>query len=103
MKICLGAVYAARAPNGTQVAIKVIELDRRGAGATLGEAYLNEVRHLERLRQQSHHVVRIYDFDFDMQSGRGNIHNLQIEFLSFIDFTSLYRDGVRWRKSIEIN
>lgn len=71
----LGAVYSARAPNGVQVAVKVIELDRPGVNRQLVEAYLNEVQHLQRLRKQSHHVVRIYDFDFDGQSGRGrNIH-----------------------------
>lgn len=67
----LGAVYAARASNGGRVAIKVIELDRRSVGPQLVEAYLNEVKLLERLRQQSQHVVRIYDFDFDGRSGRG--------------------------------
>ncbi len=55
------------------VAIKVINL----AGLPpvrsqkLVQTYLNEVSLLERLRQESRHVVNIYDFDFDPRSGRG--------------------------------
>lgn len=79
----LGAVYAARASNGARVAVKVIELDRPGVNQHLVEAYLNEVQHLERLRKQSHHVVRIYDFDFDGQSGRGrNLRRINIYYWS---------------------
>jgi hypothetical protein len=37
----------------------------------LTKSYLNEVRHLEKLRQSSHHVVRIHEFGFDPPSGRG--------------------------------
>lgn len=55
------------------MAIKVIELDRPGVGSQLVDAYLNEVQHLKRLESQSHHVVRIYDFDFDGRSGRGSV------------------------------
>jgi hypothetical protein len=40
-------------------------------GPQLVESYLNEVEHLQRLRQESRHVVVIYDFDFDRRTGRG--------------------------------
>jgi len=69
-----GAVYSARAPNGANVAIKVIDLSRMpGSGSTLADSYLNEVKHLERLRRDSRHVVEIFDFDFDPHSGRAYI------------------------------
>lgn len=65
-----GAVYSARAPNGANVAVKVIDLDRMpGRGPQLVTSYLNEVRHLQRLKQESRHVVAIYDFDFDPRTG----------------------------------
>jgi len=70
---CLGAVYSARAPNGVNVAVKVVDLDRMpNRGSQLVSSYLNEVRHLQRLKQESRHVVEIYDFDFDPRTGSGN-------------------------------
>jgi hypothetical protein len=76
----LGAVYSARAPNGVHVAIKVIDISGMGhvIGETLVESYLTEVKHLERLRQKSDHVVTIYDFDFDRHTGRGKLEILQM-------------------------
>ena len=65
-------MYSARAPDGSSVAIKVIDINRiRGAGENLVASYLTEVKNLEQLRQESRHVVKIYDFDFDSRSGRG--------------------------------
>ncbi|CAF0936827.1 unnamed protein product [Adineta ricciae] len=69
-----GTVYSARAPDGSSVAIKVIDINRiRGAGENLVASYLTEVKNLEQLRQESRHVVKIYDFDFDSRSGRAYI------------------------------
>ncbi|UJR28657.1 hypothetical protein I4U23_009887 [Adineta vaga] len=69
-----GAVYSARAPDGDRVAIKVIDINgMRGAGENLVASYLTEVKNLEQLRQESRHVVKIYDFDFDSRSGRAYI------------------------------
>jgi len=71
----LGAVYSARSSHGNHVAIKVVDLRRvPGFGETLAESYLNEVRHLEKLRRESDHVVQIYDFDFDPRHGRGEFN-----------------------------
>lgn len=39
----------------------------------LVDSYLNEVALLERMRQQSSHVVVIHDFDFDPLSGVGGL------------------------------
>ncbi|CAF0897650.1 unnamed protein product [Adineta steineri] len=70
----LSAVYAARAPSGDHVAIKVIDINgMRGAGENLVVSYLTEVKNLQELRQNSRHVVKIYDFDFDSRSGRAYI------------------------------
>ena len=44
-------------------------------GGTLVKSYLNEVRHLQRLRRQTPHVVQIFDFDFDPLTGRGKLNN----------------------------
>ena len=69
------------------MAIKVIDLERRpGYGPTLVESYLNEVKLLQRLRRETRHVVRIYDFDFDGRSGRGNLENLRINIIKSILF-----------------
>ncbi|CAF1392287.1 unnamed protein product [Rotaria magnacalcarata] len=70
-----GAVYAARSSHGMPVAVKVIHLtglppDR---AQNLVQVYLNEVQNLERLRQESRHVVVIHDFDFDAASGTAYI------------------------------
>ncbi len=68
-----GMVFSARAPDGSQRAVKVVNL--RGMPPSrkvnLVQSYLNEVSLLERLRQESRHVVYIYDFDFDPRSGQG--------------------------------
>lgn len=65
-------MYAARAADGNRVAIKVIDINgMRGVGENLVASYLTEVQNLEQLRQESRHVVRIFDFDFDSRSGRG--------------------------------
>jgi len=55
------------------VAIKVINLAGLPPNRSqkLVQTYLNEVSLLERLRQESRHVVYIHDFDFDPRSGRG--------------------------------
>ena len=37
------------------------------------KTYLNEVALLQRLRQESNHVVYIYDFDFDPRTGQGKL------------------------------
>jgi hypothetical protein len=67
------------------VAIKVINL--AGLPPTrsqkLVQTYLNEVSLLERLRQESRHVVHIYDFDFDTRSGRGKFLKI-FEILIFL-------------------
>ncbi|CAF2403905.1 unnamed protein product [Rotaria sp. Silwood2] len=70
-----GSVYAGRAPNGTPVAIKMIDLNGIPPGRSQGlvQTYLNEVALLERLRQESRHVVVIHDFDFDPATGIGYI------------------------------
>jgi hypothetical protein len=44
----------------------------------LVQSYLNEVSLLERLRQESRHVVYIYDFDFDPRSGQGRFKIFRI-------------------------
>jgi hypothetical protein len=44
----------------------------------LVQSYLNEVSLLERLRQESRHVVYIYDFDFDPRSGQGRFEIFRI-------------------------
>ena len=41
------------------------------ASLRIVKVYLNEVAMLERLRQESRHVVYIYDFDFDSHTGLG--------------------------------
>ena len=69
----LGSVYAAKASNGMPVAIKVIMLagTRRPEMVGRVQSFLNEVMQLNRLRQESYHVVVIYDFGFDPQTGQG--------------------------------
>lgn len=72
IKKTLGSVYSARGPEG-EVAVKVIDLsnqppEMKGA---LAESYLREVANLNRLRKESRHVVRIFGFDFNMQTGQG--------------------------------
>ena len=64
-----------KGPNGTSVAIKVLNLNGipPGQSQSLMQSYLNEVSLLERLRQESRHVVVIYDFDFDPRSGQGKV------------------------------
>ncbi|CAF0741263.1 unnamed protein product [Didymodactylos carnosus] len=52
-----GTVYRARAPNGAQVAIKVININQEPEiGMQLVESYLNEIEMMNRLRQESRHV-----------------------------------------------
>ncbi|CAF3793262.1 unnamed protein product [Rotaria socialis] len=70
-----GSVYAARASHGMPVAVKVIHLTNLPPDRTrnLVQVYLNEVQNLERLRQESRHVVVIHDFDFDAASGTAYI------------------------------
>ena len=72
--IFLGTVFSARAPDRSPRAVKVIYLQGLPPPKKmrLVESYLNEVSLLERLRQESLHVVSIYDFDFDARSGRGS-------------------------------
>jgi serine/threonine protein kinase len=69
----IGSVYSAKSVDGRRVAIKVLNL--RGLpparSQNLVQTYLNEVSLLERLRQESRHVVVIHDFDFDPRSGQG--------------------------------
>ncbi len=77
----LGAVYAARGPNGRRVAIKVIDLNAMGsARENLAASYLTEVKNLEILRKESRHVVRIFDFDFDSRSGRCKLEIISINY-----------------------
>lgn len=72
----IGAVYAADTPLGTPVAIKVININGLPqASLRIVKVYLNEVAMLERLRQESRHVVYIYDFDFDSHTGLGKGQN----------------------------
>lgn len=70
-----GAVYSAKTPHGPPVAVKIINLSGLPPdhSKSLVQSYLNEVSHLERLRQESRHVVVIHDFDFDASSGRAYI------------------------------
>ncbi|CAF0832503.1 unnamed protein product [Adineta steineri] len=70
-----GSVYQAKRLDGRPVAIKVINLNGLppARSQNLVRTYLNEVAHLERLRQESRHVVVIHDFDFDARSGQGYI------------------------------
>ncbi|CAF2515968.1 unnamed protein product [Rotaria sp. Silwood2] len=70
-----GAVYSATGPDGVDVAVKVIDINGVPShmGGALVTSYLTEVRHLEKLRQESRHVVHIYDFDFDPEYGQGYI------------------------------
>jgi hypothetical protein len=55
------------------VAVKVINLEGLPPAQTvdLATSYLNEVTLLNNLRKQSHHVVKIHDFDFEPKSGKG--------------------------------
>lgn len=54
------------------VAIKFININGVPINSMkLVEIYLNEVALLQRLRQESLHVVVIYDFDFDQETGIG--------------------------------
>jgi serine/threonine protein kinase len=100
----LGVVYSARAPNHVDVAIKVIDLNRvPGAGPTLVQSYLNEVKHLEKLRRVSNHVVVIHDFDFDPRSGRGQFHILEIPIYDLFYLLRLYCYGIRWGEFSNIN
>jgi len=79
LKKYLGSVYSARSPDDGNVAVKVIDLNKMPAArAALVDSYLNEVRHLEKLRRVTHHVVAIYDFDFDPRQGRGKFDILYI-------------------------
>ncbi|CAF3406509.1 unnamed protein product [Rotaria sp. Silwood1] len=68
-------VYAGKSPNGMPVAIKMINLNGIPPDRSQGlvQSYLNEVALLEKLRQESRHVVVIYDFDFDPTTGLGYI------------------------------
>ncbi|CAF1224342.1 unnamed protein product [Adineta ricciae] len=70
-----GSVYAAKASNGMPVAVKVIMLagTRRPEMVGRVQSFLNEVMQLNRLRQESYHVVVIYDFGFDAQTGQAYI------------------------------
>ncbi|UJR20890.1 hypothetical protein I4U23_023999 [Adineta vaga] len=70
-----GSVYQAKRADGRPVAVKVISLGGLPPtrSQSLVRTYLNEVGHLQRLRQASRHVVVIYDFDFDPRSGQGYI------------------------------
>ncbi|CAF0933462.1 unnamed protein product [Adineta ricciae] len=70
-----GSVYQARRSDSKAVAVKVINLNGLppARSQSLVRTYLNEVGHLQRLRQASRHVVVIYDFDFDPRSGQGYI------------------------------
>jgi len=67
-----GAVFSASSPDGSPVAVKVNNL--RGLppakSQRIVQTYLNEVALLERLRRESHHVVYIYDFDFEPSTGQ---------------------------------
>ena len=69
----VGSVYQARRADSKAVAVKVINLNGLppARSQSLVRTYLNEVGHLQRLRQASRHVVVIYDFDFDPRSGQG--------------------------------
>jgi hypothetical protein len=81
------------------VAIKVINLARMPPvqSQKLVQTYLNEVSLLERLRQESNHVVFIHDFDFDPRTGRGKFQNFRNKYPSFIYWLfSLYCYGIRW-------
>jgi len=86
-----GSVFLARAPNGVDVAVKVIDINQSPEiGTKLVDSYLNEISMMNRLREESKHVVKIYDFDFDARSGKGSdllidmLTNLKvIIFLSF--------------------
>ncbi len=53
--------------------MKVINLEGLPPAQTvdLATSYLNEVTLLNNLRKQSHHVVKIHDFDFEPKSGKG--------------------------------
>lgn len=93
----IGSVYAARSSAGRNVAVKVVDLDRvPGSGPTLAEAYLNEVQHLQKLRKRTHHVVHIYDFDFDRNTGRGSFQHYPNNSLYRFILYSLYRYGIGW-------
>ena len=70
----LGAVYSGEGPGGMPVAIKFININDVPINSMkLVETYLNEVALLQRLRQESLHVVVIYDFDFDSNTGIGKL------------------------------
>ena len=100
----LGSVYAARAPNGSDVAVKVIEINGMPEiGATLVQSYLNEVRHLQRLGTRTNYVVQIFDFDFDPRSGRGKLNTSIVLIKRFIARYSVYRHGTRRRESRQID
>ena len=80
----LGAVYSGEAPNGMPVAIKFIDINSVPMQSRkIMEVYLNEVALLQRLRQESLHVVMIYDFDFDPQTGIGE---LKLTLLGHVEF-----------------
>lgn len=82
-----GAVYSATAPDGIEVAIKVIDVDRPGGlGQALVQSYLSEIQHLQRLRRQNPHVVHIYDFDFDSRTGKGRKLSFDRRISSIISF-----------------
>ncbi|UJR17698.1 hypothetical protein I4U23_004596 [Adineta vaga] len=70
-----GAVYQAKAPNGTAVAVKVMVLNNipRPQMEGLVKSFLNEVEQLNRLRKESNHVVIIHDFGFDPRAGNAYI------------------------------
>ena len=57
---------------GTMVAIKIMDISSMPQnGPLLVESYLNEIKHLQRLRKATPYVVQIYDFGFDSNTGRG--------------------------------
>lgn len=112
-KNIIGAVYEARATNGMPVAVKVLMLSGIPRPQMEGrvKSFLNEVSLLNRLRQESRHVVVIYDFGFSPQAGQGKSRRLPpIEPLLIththtlsLSLFSLYRHGTRSGEFIEIN
>lgn len=65
-----GSVYRARSADGKLVAIKIIDMSDIEDADHLVESFFNEVTHLNRLRKLTPLIVKIYDFDFDPQTGR---------------------------------
>ncbi|CAF3439316.1 unnamed protein product [Rotaria sp. Silwood1] len=105
-----GAVYSARCvSNNKPVAIKVVSLATLNSAETevLIKSVLTEIEMSNRLSQASRHVVHMYDFDFDQQTGLAFLvmelgkHNLEEELKAQSHLSHDARKQI-WRQLVKI-